>query len=61
MEVEIILDHGKIRLRSVDLPYQLLLVHEPVMLEDGCLIVRTLMVPIDNRPPSRPTVRPARS
>jgi hypothetical protein len=47
------LDRGKIRLRFVDLPYQLLLVHEPVMPEDGCLIVRTLMVPIDNRPPSR--------
>ena len=53
MEVEIMLDRGKIRLRFVDLPYQLLLVHEPVMPEDGCLIVRTLMVPIDNRPPSR--------
>jgi len=52
-EVEIVHDRGKIRLRFVDLsPYQLLLVHEPVMPEDGCLIVKTLMAPIDNRPHS---------
>jgi hypothetical protein len=52
-EVEIVLDRGKIRLRFVDLsPYQFLLVHEPVMPEDGCLIVKTLMAPIDNRPHS---------
>jgi hypothetical protein len=39
-----ILDRGKIRLRFVDLsPYQLRLVHEPVMPEGGnntCLLVR---------------------
>jgi len=52
-EVEIVLDCDKIRLCFVDLsPYQLLLVDEPVMPEDGCLIVKTLMAPIDNRPHS---------